>query len=216
MKASRRLFVLLSVLALAACQSPQVADWLTRSGDILFRDDFASPSTGWTRTTSPSKNGIMDYDHGTFRMLVLASNYDLWSVPGHSFRDVRVEVGATRLGGPLENRYGIICRFRDPRNFYFFVVSSDGYFAIGKVSQGARSLLGQSMMAFSPAIAGGNGQNRLRFDCIGRVLAGFVNDQEIALAQDEDHPEGDVGLLVGTFAVSGADVAFDHFIVIKP
>ncbi len=216
MKVCRLFCIVLPVLFLAACQTPLITDLVTRSGDTLFKDDFADPSSGWIRARNPGKNGIMDYDQGTFRMLVLVSNYDLWSVPGLAFKDVHIEVGATRLGGPQANRFGIICRFLSAQNYYFFIVSSDGYYAIGKVNQGVHSLLGQSMMAYSPAIATGTGQNHLRFDCVGQMLTAFVNDQTVAMAQDADFSEGDVGLLVGTFDTPGADVAFDHFIVIKP
>ena len=216
MNACRSVCAVLTVLLLAGCQTSRFADLVTRPGDPLFKDDFSDPSSGWIRTKNPAKTGVMDYDQGTFRMLVLERNYDLWSVPGLDFQDARIEVGARRLGGPLENRFGIICRFRSSQDYYFFVVSSDGYYAIGKVSQGVTSLLGQAMMAYSQAIVLGDGQNHLRFDCIGRMLTGFVNGQAVAMVADADYSEGDVGLLVGTFDAPGADVAFDHFIVIKP
>jgi hypothetical protein len=199
---------------LLACQTALIADLVTRPGDTLFKDDFSSPSSGWSRTVS--RNGAMDYDAGTYRMLILKTNYDLWSVSGQAFKDVRVEAGATRVKGPVENRFGLICRFRDSRNFYFFIISSDGYFAIGKVRDGVRTLLGQTMMAPNPAIALGGSPNRLRFDCVGPALTAYVNDLIVAATGDSDFPAGDVGLLAGTFTQSGVDVAFDHFVVIKP
>jgi hypothetical protein len=216
MRACRLCLTALVVLLLVACQTSLVADLVTTSGVALFKDGFSDPASGWARTRAVSKTGVMDYDNGTYRMLVLASNYDLWSTPGQVFRDVRVEVDAIRLNGPDENRYGIICRFRDARNFYFFIVSSDGYYAIGKVSQGVRSLLGQSMMTYSAAIVRGAGPNHLRFDCVGPALTAFVNGQALAAVQDAGIPNGDAGLLAGTFDSPGVDVAFDDFIVIKP
>jgi len=201
-------------LTLVACQTPVLSSGLVRSGAPLFEDDFSNQSSGWARTIS--RNGVMDYDSGTYRMLVLAANYDLWAVIGHSFGDVQLEVGATRVDGPAENRFGLICRFRDSKDFYFFIISSDGYYAIGKVSAGVRTLLSQTMMAYSRVIVPDAGPNRLRFDCTGPALSGSVNGQLLAVTQDPEFPRGDVGLLVGTFGTASADVAFDHFAVIKP
>ena len=201
-------------LLLLSCQTSLIADLVTQPGGTLYKDDFSDPTSGWSRTVS--RNGAMDYDAGTYRMLILKTNYDLWSVSGHAFQDVRVEAGAIRVKGPLENRFGLICRFRDARDFYFFIISSDGYYAIGKVRDGVRTLLGQPMMAPNPAIVTGGGPNRLRFDCIGPALTAYVNDLIVAATGDADFPAGDVGLLAGTFSQVGVDVAFDHFVVIKP
>ncbi len=217
MRVPRWLFLVLVAGLLAACRTSLVSDLVTGSGGVLFQDDFTDPASGWSRAANPaSRTGVMDYDHGTFRILVTAPDYDLWSVPGQEFGDVRVEAGATRLGGPDENRFGLICRYQDAGDFYFFIVSSDGYYAIGKVRQGKRTLLGQPMMAYSSAVVPGAGPNRLRFDCIGPGLSGSVNGRLVAITQDGDFSHGDVGLLAGSFATPGVDVAFDHFIVIKP
>ncbi len=216
MRVLHHCLIILMLLLLPACQGVLTADWVAKPGTILFMDDFSNTTSGWFRTNIPSKNGVMDYDHGTYRMMVLASNYDLWSTPGHDFRDVRIEVDATRLNGPDENRFGVICRFQDPRNFYFFVISSDSYYALGKVNQGVYHLLGQTMMAYHAGISPGNGPNHLRLDCIGSTLTGFANGQTLASAQDAGFSNGDVGLLAGTFDTPGTDVAFRHFQVIKP
>ena len=209
-----RLIPLFLALLLAGCQAPVLVSLLVPSGQALLQDDFSNPASGWAHAVS--RYGVMDYDNGTYRMLVLAPNYDLWAVTGRTFGDVRLEVGTTMVDGPADNRFGLVCRFRDAQDFYFFIVSSDGYYAIGKVSGGKRSLLGQSMMAYNPVIVPGAGANRLRFDCVGSSLAGSVNGRLLAAAQDSDFPRGDVGLLVGNFGDVGADIAFDHFIVIKP
>ena len=50
--------LLLVVLAASACRSYRIADWLTQSGEALFKDDFSDPGSGWARAVSPS--GVMD------------------------------------------------------------------------------------------------------------------------------------------------------------
>jgi len=47
---------------------------------------------------------------------------------------MRVEVDALKVGGERDNRFGIICRAADLNSFYTFIISSDGYYALGKSS----------------------------------------------------------------------------------
>jgi len=211
----------LSILALAlsslACQysSPLVSTptSIPQSGETLFYDDFSNPSTGWDHFTSAE--GTMDYDGSGYRFLVNALQANFWSTPGKSFRDVRMEVDVAKLSGPDENRIGLICRFVEG-NYYFFMVSSDGYYTIGKYIGGNAIQLGQSEMQYNDAIHQGLAVNHLRADCIGNSLTFYINGNPVAQAQDADFSEGDVGLLVGTFAQPGVDVIFDNFVVLQP
>jgi len=211
----KSIFYLFFVILLTACESSMVADQLIGPGGTLYYDDFSVPSSGWPRTSDAS--GKMDYDNnGTYHIIVNSPDYDMWAVLGQVFRDVRVEVDATPLAALNGNRYGLICRYRDPQDFYFFIITSDGYYAIGKVSAGTRVLLDQDMMAYSAAITVGGSTNHLRFDCIGQTLTGYVNDQSIVDASDADFLDGNAGLITGAFDQPGVDVSFDNFMVYKP
>ena len=203
----------LLALSLAACV-PAASPAPAEPGALLFADDFTGVSGGWMVAAGPA--GELNYYQGTFRIVVDYPAYDLWSLTGHSFGDVHVEADAGRLGGPQENRFGLVCRFRDPGDFYFFVISSDGYYAVGKVSGGVRTLLGQEMMEYSPAIVSGVLPNHLRFDCVGDTLTAYANSRPIAQVRDGDHLAGDVGLLAGTFDQPGVEIIFDNFIVTNP
>ena len=203
----------LLVVCLTACESPLITDLVVGPGGTLFHDDFSDPASGWARVSG--QGGAMDYDHDTYRMVITAQHYNLWSFSGHAYRDVRVEADAIRMAGPLENLFGLTCRSRED-NFYFFAISSDGYYALGKMENGTTSLLGQEMMAHSTAITLDTGPNYLRLDCIGQTLTGYVNGQTVATAEDTDFPSGDAGLIVGSFDQPGVDVSFDNFAVMKP
>ncbi|MBU1661626.1 MAG: hypothetical protein KKD28_09155, partial [Chloroflexi bacterium] len=137
------LFIFLLALASLACQfSNPFAPTPTppsQPGDTLFYDDFSNPATGWERFTSAE--GTMDYDGSGYRFLVNALQANFWSTPGKSFRDVRLEVDVAKLSGPDENRIGLVCRFVE-NNYYFFMVSSDGYYTIGKYIGGNAIQLG--------------------------------------------------------------------------
>lgn len=210
-------FILSLALASLACQFsfPSVATLETpaQPGETLFYDDFTDPRTGWERFTSAE--GTMDYDGSGYRFLVNALQANFWSTPGKSFTDVRMEVDVAKLSGPDENRIGLLCRFTEG-NYYFFLVSSDGYYTIGKYIGGNAIQLGQTEMEYSEALHRGLAVNHLRADCVGDTFTLYVNGTQVAQAQDPDFPEGDVGLLAGTFAQPGVDVIFDNFVVLQP
>ncbi len=183
-----------------------------KPGDVLYKEDFESNKTGWARVSNDE--GIMDYDGGGYRILVRQPRFNFWSIPKKNFNDVRAEVDVIKLNGPDENRMGLICRYQKG-NYYFFVISNDGYYAIGKFIGGMTLLLNQNEMQASSAIQKGT-MNHLRADCVGNILTFYVNFTQVASATDKDFPSGDVGVLAGTFAEPGADVLFDHFVVIQP
>jgi hypothetical protein len=156
----------------------------------------------------------MDYDGGGYRFLVSNPGYNLWTTPEKNFGDVRVEADVFRLTGPAENRMGLICRYQNG-DYYFFIISNDGYYAVGKYIGGQTLLLGQTEMQPSEFIQQ-DAVNHLRADCIGDTLTLYVNYNQVASVQDSDFANGDVGLLAGAFSEPGVDVLFDHFVVLQP
>ncbi|MGB8984798.1 MAG: hypothetical protein WCC12_23230, partial [Anaerolineales bacterium] len=145
--------LLIVFLLLSACAPVAVPTVMpARSGDILYQDDFEKNNTGWARLSND--NGIMDYDNGGYRMLVQQPELNMWSIPEKNFRDVRLEVDVIRLNGPEENRMGLLCRYQSG-NYYFFLISNDGYYVIGKLIGGLTLLLGQSEMQSSEVIQPG-------------------------------------------------------------
>ena len=106
-------FSLLIVLSLACSTGVSTTsvpqDQTALSGSVLFQDDFSRSVSGWDRFTNAE--GTMDYDAAGYRMLINSLNTNFWSTPHKNFADVRMEVDAGKLGGPDENRIGLICRF---------------------------------------------------------------------------------------------------------
>lgn len=156
----------------------------------------------------------MDYDGGGYRILIQQPGFNLWSTPKRNFGDVRIEADVTKLNGPDENRAGLMCRYQNG-DYYFFIISSDGFYAIGKFIGGNTLLLDQTEMRSTEFIKV-NEPNHLRADCIGNTLSFYVNFNEVAVVQDSDFPSGDVGVLAGAFSQPGVDVLFDDFVVIQP
>ena len=183
------------------------------TGTLLFKDDFSSPASGWDHTKYAE--GIMDYDGGGYRIMVNALQANFWSTPHKDFTDVRIEVDAGKLAGPDENRIGLICR-SNGKSYYFFIISSDGFYGLGIFANGKASLLGQSEMQSSDNIMIGTAVNHLRADCNRDDLTFYVNGSQVADIHDPNLQHGDVGLVAGTFASPGVDIVFDNFVVMRP
>ena len=206
-------YFLLLAFFVASCTSfPTPAVSSANPGNILYQEQFENNSTGWARISND--NGIMDYDEGGYRILVRQPKLNFWSTSERDFKDVRVEADVIKLHGPDENRMGLICRYQG-RNYYFFIISNDGYYFIGKFIGGLTLPLGQGEMQASDAIQKGT-MNHLRADCIGDKLTFYINFTEVASVTDADFPSGDVGVLAGAFTEPGVDVLFDNFVVIQP
>jgi hypothetical protein len=208
------LIVLLDSLLflLSACASLGVSNPPAASGSILFQDTFATNVSGWDRIANDG--GIMDYDSGGFRILIRQPNMNYWSTPQKNFGDVRVEADVTKLNGPEENRAGLMCRYQNG-DYYFFIISNDGFYGIGKFIGGQTLLLGQSAMQPSEFIQK-DGINHIRADCVGKTLTLYLNFKQVASAQDSDFATGDIGVLAGAFTQPGVDVLFQNFVVMQP
>ncbi|MCC6568536.1 MAG: hypothetical protein IT315_04805 [Anaerolineales bacterium] len=205
--------LLLFFVFLAACApSPTATAPAQPSGTMLFQDEFESNASGWDRLANDG--GILDYDAGGYRMLIRQPQLNFWSTPELNLRDARIEADVTKLSGPAENRAGLMCRYQNG-NYYFFIISNDGFYTIGKFVGGRITLLGQNEMQASEMIQADT-VNHLRADCIGDSLVFFVNYQLIAGASDAELATGDVGVLAGSFAQPGVDVLFDNFVVMQP
>ncbi len=107
-----------------------------------------------------------------------------------------------------------MCRYQNG-NYYFFIISNDGFYAIGKFTGGQAILIGQESMVPSEVIVS-DGINHLRADCIGNTLTFYVNFNQVASTQDPDFGTGNVGVLAGAFNEPGVDVLFQNFVVLQP
>jgi hypothetical protein len=211
------LLVTLLMALLSACQVSSLTSIFfdTPSGTVLFQDDFTDPSSGWENLTN-DQFGTLDFFDGYYRIQVLGEQQMLWAGPGMNFVDVRLEADMIKVIGSSDDIFGLICRATDPYNFYFFVISSDGYYGIGKMIDGVQSMIDTRGMLPSEVISQGMTGNHLRADCIGDHLEFSVNGQLLARVKDFDLANGDVGLLAGTIDVSENVILFDNFSVINP
>lgn len=217
MKISYLVICSVLLMAMLGCSVPFLATETASTAlpsNVLFQDDFSDPSSGWDQVDS--EEGTTDYIDGAYRIYVNEINTDIWSNPGLNFTDTRIEVEATKVGGDDNNDFGIICRYLDVNNFYFFIISSDGYYGLGKVANGEQQLIGDESMPPSEIIKQGEATNLIRADCVGDQLTIYANGVKLAEHVDTDFVSGDVGLIAGSFANPGTDIHFKNFKVLMP
>lgn len=202
-------------LFLAACtaQGPARCD----ANGTLFSDEFTGEvDCGWVLYSDES---VVEIQEGALHIRTSQPGSMWWTNPGRNFADVIINADAQPLTGSADNAYGLICRYQSSDNFYIFLISGDGFYAIGKYQTGTEQvtyLTGEGNYLPSEAINQNNQLNHIRASCIGNELTLMVNDVELARVSDPTFVTGDVGLAASTFQAQPLDVQFDNFRVIAP
>lgn len=184
------------------------------SGDVLFQDDFSRTSSGWDRYHDDTY--ISDYIDDAYYFNIFTPETNVWSRPHLDFADIRIQVAATKVGGPDDNVFGVLCRYQDALNFYFFLISSDGFSGIGMFKNGEEKLITDESMLPSETISQGSATNIIQAECIGDQLRLYVNGGLTLQAKASEWSRGDVGLIAGTYDQPGTEIRFEKFSVIQP
>lgn len=209
--------LLVLIVGLSSCRPAFLAaDQLPWVGDepVLFRDDFSGENIGWS--THEDSLSFAGFDMSGYRLWSKMPDFQFWSVPGLNFKDTLVQVRASKLSGPDDNLFGVICRYQDNDNFYALMIGSDGYYGIYKRVDGAQTLIDQQHLDFSAAIERGEAVNTIQAVCQASQLGLIVNNVSLISVTDQTFSSGDVGIIVGNFTEPGVDILFDDFIVISP
>ena len=185
---------------------------LPEARQILFQDDFSNPGSGWPSIS----NAHASANYSADGQCNSGSDWDKIDVPlRRNFSDVSMEVDATKTAGSDEDNFGMICRYQDEKNYYYFIVSGSGHRAIGKRQDGGISFLsdGGWDQSFSDAIKAGSATNHFRFDCQGSTFTLFVNGEQVASGIDTSFTSGEVGFTGGT---SPSRIHIRNFVVYSP
>jgi len=187
---------------------------LPASGGVLFQDDFTRASSGWDQQRE--EHHLTSYVDGGYHISISAEDTLVWGRPHLDFNNVLIRVDAQKLAGTDDNVFGIICRFKDPQNYIFLTISSDGFAGIGAVVAGERQMLHADTMLPSESVTTQDGIYHLETACVGDNLQLAVNGNTILTAQSPLGPGGDVGLIAGSRNQAPVEIRFDYFSVIQP
>ena len=166
------------------------------SDEEVYWDDFSDKKSGWEPLQLDE--GSAGYVGETYQIAVNMPNTDIFMTYARTFVNSEITVKAARIEGSDNNNFGVICRFKDPENFYAGQISSDGFAGIFKVEDGEYRLLGHQSMVPVPAIMGGSEENEIQFECIEKTLTLSVNSVLADSQQDDTFTSGEIGLIAGT------------------
>lgn len=212
--------LLWSVSACAVIDRYRAPEDPCTTADSLFVDSFDGGNLcEWRQFDAAGVSA--EIESGVHRLTVGNSGQVTWSTPERMFDDVEIVATARQVSGPNNNAYGLICRYVDDENFYLFLISGDGYYAVARYASGQSQvvyLTGDAPDFYQPssAIVTGVAENRLRVICAGDRLMFFVNGEQVADVQDTTHPAGDIGIAAATFEAEALTIEFDDIAVTAP
>lgn len=174
-------------------------------------DYFTDPNSGWPEKTSGVHRYWYAADHYHIQVDTIDTQYVILS-------GFVISNGAVMTYGLIPDQtsspqayYGVVCRYQDQDNYYFFEISYDGYYRIGKVWNGVFSLIGMGAAKTSSAINIGD-YNQITATCVENELSLTINGIFIETVYDNTFTSGDTGLCASASNVPGIIAAFDYFI----
>jgi hypothetical protein len=189
-----------------------------RPEGTLFADNFdGSQQCGWALYSQGGTT--VDIRDNALRISTSQVGEIWWTNPGRNFDDAIITVQARQASGPDNNAYGVICRYQNENNFYIFLISGDGYYAVGKYQSGSDRIIyltEDGQYQYSEIINQGIATNQIRASCVGNELGLAVNGIPLIAVTDSAFVTGDVGLGVSTLAAGTAVVEFDTIRVMEP
>ena len=183
---------------------------------VVYQEDFQDPDSGWDVYNYGDTLAL--YQDGEYRLGVFRADYVTWGNPDPALalRDLEIEVDARAVEGPLDNNLGILIRYQDDNeNFYWFQISSDGMFAVDRLA-GDEWVALASWQESTAIRQGLDATNRLKVISSGDEFRFYVNDTWLGTVTDADLDSGSIGLAVGTFDEPGVVVHFDNLRVSHP
>ena len=149
---------------------------------------------------------------GSFQIYVTQPHTLYWTTPDRTAANITVEVDAEKVSGADANYFGMICRLQDSDNYYYLVVSSDGFYNIGKYKNCEFFSLLPDGWEYSEFIHQGETTNSIRADCIDDQISLYANGTRLGQVKDTDFTSGEYGLMAASLDIGGTKILFDNFV----
>ena len=104
----------------------------------------------------------------------------------------------------------LLFRYQDNDNYYYFHVSHNGYYKLGKRLDGQWV----NLIEWTASADVYPRENVLEVECLGSDITLRVNERELITVSDGAFSAGTVGLLAEAFDDPGVHVAFDWIVVV--
>jgi len=199
-------FLLIGVLFLAACGP-------FGGPKVLYNETFSNPNdTAWSQSdTESQRKWIAD---GRYNVLVKTNTSTRsWNTQQGPFANFQLDCDVHHIAGANNlSAAGVVFRFVDGDNAYYFQISPSGTYRVGKWVAGSwTSLVGWTSSA---AVNQGVAMNHLTVLADGNVLTFLVNGTEVNQQVDGSYTTGFVGVIATSYDTVGTvQVAFDNLVV---
>ncbi len=179
-------------------------------GQVVLADSFVDNKTGWSVGTVEGAGIQRAVADGAYHIEILSEDMVAWSTAGDAYQvdDFVLEVDATPLAGPDDNGYGVVFRYVDRENFYYFEISSDGYYQLR--SNYEDEWVHLIDWVETDAINLGKQRNHITVVARGNQFEFQINGQTVATFEDDSFASGSFGMAVSTRDEGGVHVAFDN------
>jgi hypothetical protein len=180
-------------------------------GDLLFADDFSGKNISW-KTWVDETRSAASLNDGKLVMILEQGNTDIFSTNHIIHPDIEIRATASKEHGTNDNIIGLFCRYSDEKNYYSFLISSDGYYGITRMLDGTLTMISGDQMQYTEVVNQGDATNVLTAICDGNTLEFIVNGETLASVHDSSFRDGRNGVMIGTFSDPGyLVVMFDDF-----
>jgi hypothetical protein len=166
--------------------------------DVILREDFSDPQTGWILWEAEYQDGEM----------VLRSEEDghpIWgggtalAYPALTFDDFVLEVDCHWSGGAVGGQFGVLLRVSGDaspshwwkNNFYSFTMTNNGRYKVSKWRDGEKITL---LEGSSDAINTVGDVNSIHVETNGPSMRIFVNNQFLGNVSDAGYVSGDIAV----------------------
>lgn len=179
--------------------------------DKILDDDFSS-GRGWYE--NEGENFGFRFVEDGYLIYVNLRQATIWSIRDVERDDLRLEVTAEQVGGPMDGYYGVTCRHEDEDNYYALVISNNGQVGIGRMLEGEFEFIQEA--SAPEGVIKAEGDNRLTADCIDNTLTLYANNIKVLEIQDDVFTTGVYGLVTGTRLNDGVEVVFKQITAYAP
>lgn len=195
--------------------TPTEAPTPTEIPETIFFDDF-SDTTSWY-TYEDDRYGFR-YTADGYHIYNNIANGLIWSIREQDFMHVALEVDGTRLDGPEDSYFGVVCNFSDEGdNYYALVIGDDGFYGLGLMEESEFEFLESGTDESNVIKQGGGETNRIRGVCNGGHYLIYANGELLLDAWDDSLEEGIVGIVVGNKrSGDGTEFRFNDFAITWP
>lgn len=182
-----------------------------RETEATYYDGFRQEDGAWP--TRAESDRTVTYENRTLVFAMQASNSLSFSAytPEEALTtsDYYVEVASSYLEGEQDGNYGLLFRYVDNENFYFFEVNQGGY-RLQKFEAGAWTPLLDWVTDERLTTAAG-AVHLLGVWAAGADFALLLDGEIVATITDSTFPTGGVGLGAGTYTAENFVASFDDF-----